>query len=85
MRERSPVPRLERGTGRASIVWAQRGHMPGSLHSVCVCVCVCVCVRGGVGGVAKKSPPFSQTPGALLSALSLGVGFSEKKGRGEQL
>jgi len=34
----------ERGTGRVSIVWVQRGHMPGSLHSVCVCVCVCVCV-----------------------------------------
>lgn len=26
-----------------------------------------------------------QTPGALLSALSLGVGFAEKEGRGEQL
>lgn len=63
--------------GKASIVWAQRGHLPGSLHKVCV---------GGWGGVVTSPPPPPpsrpyQTPGALLSALTLGVGFAEKEGQ----
>ena len=68
----------ERGTGRVSIVWVQRGHMPGSLHSVCVCVCVCVCG----GGEEWLRGPLQPLKPLRPCCLSLGVEFTDKRAEG---
>jgi hypothetical protein len=53
------VPRLERGTDRAPIVWAQRGHMPSSPWQ---CVRVCVHARAEGCGLDTHTHTHTQNP-----------------------